>query len=82
MPTVINYNTAPQGTLIKDINAGEFFYFPMSKTGQNDGLCVRVKDSAVGKGRFTNVQSGKLLTLSAGDRGQLVDVTINATFRD
>ncbi len=70
MPNLTVSNPA-SGTLIKDIAAGEFFNYPVSALG-NTGFCVRVKDSKVGKNRFANLHTGKLLTAEAGDRGQIL----------
>lgn len=68
----VTFNPAPQGTLVKDMAAGELFNYPVSAKG-NTGLSVRIKDSKVGKNRFANLHTGKLLTASAGDRGQVLD---------
>jgi len=71
-----NYGKPAGTTRIKDMSAGEAFEFSGSTKG-NNGLCVRVKDSKKGKGRFVNLESGKVLTASATDRGTPVDVNIN-----
>lgn len=73
----INYNgTASSGDRIADFGAGDAFLFEASTKG-NNGLCVRVKDSKAGKARFVNLESGKLLTASDGDRGRGVDVYVD-----
>jgi len=64
------------GTRIKDMSAGEAFTYSGSTKG-NNGLSVRLKDSKAGKGRFANLESGKVLTASADDRGTPVDVDID-----
>jgi hypothetical protein len=76
MNVTINGNTAG-GVNIADFEAGEAFLFEGSTKG-NNGLCVRVRDSKAGKARFVNLESGKLLTASSGDRGREVDVEVNA----
>lgn len=73
----INFASAqPTGELISSIPAGQEFVFEGSTKG-NNGLSVRVRDSKVGKARFVNLESGKLLTASAGDRGRVVDATVS-----
>jgi hypothetical protein len=68
----INFSPAPQGTLVSGMEAGALFNYPVSARG-NTGISVRIKDSKVGKNRFANLHTGKLLTASAGDRGQVLD---------
>lgn len=73
----INYNgTQSSGERISDIAAGQGFLFETSTKG-NNGLCVRVKDSKAGKARFVNLESGKLLKAVDGERGRVVDVTVD-----
>lgn len=61
---------------IVDMEAGDVFEFSGSSKG-NNGLCVRVADSKVGKGRFVNLESGKLLTAAGCDRGTPVDAEVS-----
>jgi hypothetical protein len=77
MPLNINSGGSRQsGNRISDFPAGEVFEFSGSTKG-NNGLCVRVKDSKKGKGRFVNLNSGKLLRATNGDRGQVVDAYLD-----
>lgn len=74
----INYSgAAPAGDRISDFGAGEAFLFETARNEDNNGLCVRVKDSKAGKSRFVNLETGKLLTASAGDVGRAVDVSVD-----
>jgi hypothetical protein len=61
---------------ITDMEAAEVFEFSGSKKG-NNGLCVRVKDTKAGKGRFINLESGKLLRAGYSDRGTPVDADVS-----
>lgn len=60
---------------ITDMEAAEIFEFSGSRKG-NNGLCIRVKDSKAGKGRFVNLVSGKVLTASYNDRGTPVEADL------
>jgi hypothetical protein len=74
----INYNgAASSGDRISDFGAGEAFVFETARNSDNNGLCVRVKDSKAGKARFVNLETGKLLTASAGDVGRPADVEVD-----
>ena len=70
-----NINTVSNGTRISDMGAGETFNFTYSTKG-NNGLCLRLADSKRGKNRFANLESGKVLTAGASDRGYPVDVDV------
>lgn len=61
---------------IMDMEGGEVFEFSGSVKG-NNGVCIRVRDSKAGKGRFVNLDSGKLLKADAYDRGIPVDAELN-----
>ena len=67
---------AQYGTRISDFAAGEVFEFNGSRKG-NNGACIRVKDTKAGKGRFVNLESGKLLTAGRYDRGEALDAELN-----
>lgn len=74
----INGGATQRGTRIQDFAAGDVFEFTGSTKG-NNGLCVRVRDSkGQKKGRFVNLESGKLLVPSNGDTGvsRDADVTV------
>lgn len=73
---VINNSANDAGNRIVGMEAGELFEFTSSRKG-NNGLCVRVKDSKAGKGRFLNVESGKLLKAGKYDTGEPRDGTIS-----
>jgi len=70
-----NHNTATAADdrpTIASLGAGEVFFFNDSTKG-NNGPMIRVKDTKVGKGRFVDVQSGKLLTAASNDRADLLE---------
>lgn len=72
----INGTRSNGGTRIADIAAGDAFDFNGSTKG-NNGLCVRVKDSKSGKGRFLNLENGKLLTATDSDYGYPRSVSVS-----
>jgi len=72
---VINGGNSASGTRIADMTAADVFEFSGS-TKDNNGLCVRVADSKAGKARFVNLENGKLLTASKGDRGEPVTASV------
>lgn len=76
----ISINAAPQGESIKSMAAGTFFNFPVSAKG-NEGVCVRLKDSKVGKNRFANLGTGKVLTAVDDriDRGKVLEAGTTLT---
>lgn len=75
MGKLIVNGAAPQAAnRIVNMPAGETFEFTSSRKG-NNGLCVRIRDSkGQKKGRFVNLDNGKLLTASATDTGRPVDI--------
>ena len=74
MLRIIN-NSTGSGSKISAIAAGEVFNYTGSSKG-NNGLCLRLKDSKAGKGRFVNLASGKVLTAGANDRATVVNATV------
>lgn len=73
----LRINRTPNGTLINDMPGGTVFNFTTSKS-DNNGLCYRLRDSKVAKGRFAQLEKGgKVLTASDTDRGIIVDAELD-----
>lgn len=76
---VVTAAPAAPKSQITDLSAAAIFQFTHPTEKGNNGLCVRVKDSKVGKGRFLNLETGKLLTTTPGDRATVVPAGTNLT---